>query len=154
MPYPPNVGKASKSKVGRQARIEQMRAEQRRADRRRRLIIVSASAVVGVGLVVGVVFAALPSSSVNHEAMPPGVGGGTPTTQATVATVQNTSGISGVVAYDTTGWPQNSHNGPAAQALSHTHVTGPVTYSVTPPVGEGAETGSRICPTCGQEIPA
>jgi hypothetical protein len=33
------------------------------------------------------------------------------------------------------GWPTASHNGPAAQALAHDHVTGPVTYSVTPPVG-------------------
>src|SRR5579864_4432804 len=26
--------------------------------------------------------------------------------------------------------------------------------TVSPPVGEGAETGARICPSCGQEIPA
>ncbi len=129
------MGKASKAKVGRQARIEQMRAEQRRADRRRTLLIGGVSAVVVAGLVVGVVFAVLPSSSTSHEVMPPGVGGGPATAQAAVPTVANTSGISGVVAYDTTGWPQNSHNGPAAQALSHTHVTGPVTYAVTPPVG-------------------
>ncbi len=47
----------------------------------------------------------------------------------------NTSGIPGVAAYVTTGWPQASRNGPAAQALAHDHVPGPVTYSLTPPVG-------------------
>ena len=26
--------------------------------------------------------------------------------------------------------------------------------TISPPVGEGAETGGRICPTCGQELPA
>jgi hypothetical protein len=129
------MGKASKAKVGRQARVEQMRAEQRRSDRRRTLMIAGAAAVVVAGLVVGVVVAVLPSSShLNNEVMPPGVSG-TTTTQATVPTVANTTGITGVVAYDTTGYPQSSHNGPAAQAIAHDHVTGPVTYSVTPPVG-------------------
>ena len=60
---------------------------------------------------------------------------GAPQNQPTALVVPNTSGISGVVAYDTTGWPTASKNGPANQALGHTHVTGPVTYSVTPPVG-------------------
>jgi hypothetical protein len=49
--------------------------------------------------------------------------------------VANTSGISGVVAYDTTGWPIDRSDGPAAQALRHEHVAVPVAYSVTPPVG-------------------
>ena len=31
--------------------------------------------------------------------------------------------------------PSGSHNGPANKALGHTHVTGPVRYAVTPPVG-------------------
>jgi len=47
----------------------------------------------------------------------------------------DTSGIPGVTGYVTTGWPEASGNGPAGQALAHAHVTRPVTYSVTPPVG-------------------
>jgi hypothetical protein len=68
------------------------------------------------------------------EVIPPGVTGAT-TTEPPALTVPNTTGISGVVAYDTTGWPAGSHNGPAGQALPRNHVTGPVKYSVTPPVG-------------------
>ena len=60
---------------------------------------------------------------------------GTPRSQPAALVVPNTSGISGVVAYDTAGWPTASKNGPANQALGHNHVTGPVTYPVTPPVG-------------------
>jgi len=55
--------------------------------------------------------------------------------QPAALVVPNTSGIHGVVAYDTAGWPSSSHNGPAARALGHSHVSGPVTYSVVPSVG-------------------
>jgi hypothetical protein len=33
----------------------------------------------------------------------------------------------GIAEYVTTGWPTTSHNGPAAQALAHDYVDGPVT---------------------------
>jgi hypothetical protein len=50
-----------------------------------------------------------------------------------VKLVPNTSGISGVLAWDTTGWPGDGsdHTG----ALEHDHVTTPVKYAVLPPVG-------------------
>jgi hypothetical protein len=73
-------------------------------------------------------------SGASAEVIPPGVTGQT-TVQTAAHQVPNTSGISGVTEYVTTGWPAASHNGPAAEALAHDHVTGPVTYSVTPPVG-------------------
>ena len=47
--------------------------------------------------------------------------------------VPNTSGISGVMAWDTQGWPGNGHS--PAGALEHEHVSGPVQYAVLPPVG-------------------
>jgi hypothetical protein len=47
--------------------------------------------------------------------------------------VPNTTGVDGVVAYDTTGYPAPGTPGPST--LEHDHVTGPVTYSVIPPVG-------------------
>ena len=133
------MGKASRSKTetGRREKIAAQRAAARRAERRRRLIIISAvatAAVVVIGVVVG--FAATSGGgSSSHEVIPPGAAAGTAEVQPAPLVVANKSGISGVVAYDTTGWPTASNNGPAAQALGHTHVTGPVTYAVTPPVG-------------------
>ena len=58
---------------------------------------------------------------------------GATTTQAAAKQVANTTGISGVLAWDTQGWPGDgqSHSG----ALQHDHVTGPVTYSISPAVG-------------------
>jgi hypothetical protein len=47
--------------------------------------------------------------------------------------VANTSGITGVLAWDTQGWPGDGAT--HAGALEHTHVTGPVSYDVLPPVG-------------------
>ena len=116
-------------------KVAQMRAQQRRAERRRNLIIVGAVVVV-IGAVIGIVVAVLPSGGGSStQVIPPAVSGGTPVVQPAALVVPNASGIRGVVAYDTTGWPASSHNGPAARALAHTHVPGPVTYSITPPVG-------------------
>ena len=58
---------------------------------------------------------------------------GAQTAQEQPKRVGNTTGISGVLAWDTDGWPGNgdSHTG----ALEHQHVTGPVTYAVVPPAG-------------------
>ena len=119
----------------RRERVAALRAQQRRAERRRNLITAGAIAAVAALIVGGVAwYAASRSSGASAEVIPPGVTG-TATAQAAAHQVPNTSGIPGVVEYVTTGWPQASHNGPAAQALAHDHVTGPVRYSVTPPVG-------------------
>lgn len=63
----------------------------------------------------------------------PAASSGGPTTQAAATAVPDTSGVSGVLAWDTTGWPGDgaAHAG----ALEHTHVSGPVDYSIVPPVG-------------------
>lgn len=47
--------------------------------------------------------------------------------------VPDTSGISGVLAWSTEGWPADGADHPGA--LQHDHVSGPVRYAVTPPVG-------------------
>ena len=131
------MGKASrtKSEATRREKIAAQRAAQRRAEKRRRVIMISAiasAAVIILGVIVGYVAT---RGGGSHEAIPPGVSSGTTNVQPAALVVPNTSGISGVVAYDTAGWPSASTNGPAAKALGHTHVTGPVQYSVTPPVG-------------------
>lgn len=135
-----------------------MRAQQRRAERRRNLITLGAIVVVA-GAVIGVVIAALSSggssssAGSSKEVIPPAVSGGTPRVQPAALVVPNTSGIHGVVAYDTTGWPASSHNGPAARALGHSHVPGPVTYSVVPPVGGDHNATWLNCGIYGKPVP-
>jgi len=128
--------------AARRERVQALRAQQKRAARRRNLITAGAIAAVAALIIGGVAWYAASRSS-NHvssggratQVIPPGVGGGPTTVQAAAHQVPNTSGISGVVEYVTTGWPLTSHNGPASEALSHEHVSGPVRYWVTPPVG-------------------
>ena len=135
----------SSSKQGRKAtqraaaaRMQLKREAQHRRQRRRVLLGVGAALVL-VGLVVALVVSlgggGLPKKSASAEVAPPPVTSGTPDVQQPALVVLNTTGIPGVTAYDTAGWPADSQNGPPSSALGHTHVTGPVTYSVTPPVG-------------------
>jgi len=133
------VSKGQRERQTRQ-KLEEVRARQRAQDRRRRLAWyggggIAVAAVIAVIALVAVSAGGGAGGGGGQEVMPAGVGGGAPDVQSAALTVPNTTGIAGVVAYDTTGWPTSSSNGPASQALGHTHVTGPVTYSVTPPVG-------------------
>ncbi len=59
--------------------------------------------------------------------------GKTTTVQHHTDRVENQSGIKGVLAWDTTGWPGDGSN--HRGALEHNHVTGPVRYQQIPPVG-------------------
>ena len=130
------MGKGERARQARQ-KLEQVRAQQRAQARRRKAIawaVGGVGAAVVVAVIAIVVFSGGGSSS-GHEVMPAPVGGGTPVVQPAAVTIPNTTGIKGVVAYDTTGWPTSSSNGPAKQALGHSHVPGPVRYSVIPPVG-------------------
>jgi hypothetical protein len=119
-------------------RIRAQQAAAKRAEIRRRWLIIGGAIVAVAGVVIGLVVSLHPASKNNtassKQVIPPSATG-TPTVQPAALQVANTSGITGVVAYDTTGWPSTSHNGPANSALPHNHVTTPVTYSVTPPVG-------------------
>ena len=133
-------GPASRQAASKQAardRVAAMRAQAKRAERRRNLLMIGAIAAVVVIIGGGVAwYAASRGSSTSTSAeVVPAAPSGTPQSQPAAHTVANTTGINGVVAYNTAGWPTASKNGPANQALGHTHVTGPVTYSVTPPVG-------------------
>lgn len=129
----------------RRGKLEKIRLEQRRRDRARRLLVFG-----GVGVGVVVIAAVIVAVVVTHPVSPAPGGGagsggtaggqiipstptGTTTVQSAVTTVADTSGISGVLAWDTTGWPGDGAAHPGA--LEHQHVDGPVTYAVTPPVG-------------------
>ena len=118
-------------------------AAARKAERRRtiirRAIVVGLVAVVVAGLIVLIVGLTRPSKAPAASANPenaqiiPAASSGDTTTEAPATPVKNTSGIPGVLAFDTTGWPGDGSD--HAGALEHSHVTGPVTYSLLPPVG-------------------
>lgn len=125
-----------KRKYAAREQVAKLRAQQKRDERRRKLLLFGAIglAVVVVGGGIGAFAATRGGGGGSKEIMPPTVTGAA-VSQGPAHVVANNTGISGVTAYVTTGWPTASNNGPAADALSHDHVTSPVTYSVTPPVG-------------------
>ena len=146
------MSKGARNKQQAREKVAQARAQQRRAERRRNLITAAAVVVVAGGLI-GALVAALPSGgSSSKEVIPPALTG-TPDAQPAALVVQTTTGIRGVVAYDTAGWPTSSHNGPAAQALRHNHVSVPVTYTVTPPVGGDHNPVWMNCGIYGKPVP-
>ena len=152
------MSKRVQQKQDRKAKIEAMRARQRAEQRRRRIIWFGGGGAVVAALVVGVVVAVIASShgasvTTSSEVVPPAVTGQT-AVQAPAVTVPNTTGISGVVAYDTTGYPAGSSNGPASGALSHLHVPGPVQYSVTPPVGGQHNAVWMTCGVYDKPVPS
>ena len=129
------MANAKRERTDRRARVEQMRRDQQAKERRRTLI-----SAVGVVLVVGalIVFVVI-GTGAKHQAptgpqiVPAAVVGGSTTVQRPMALIPNTTGISGVLAYDTKGYP--APGAPDAGTISHDHVSGPVTYAVLPPVG-------------------
>lgn len=123
----------------RKAAAAQARQEQRAKERRRAILGGGAVMVVLAALVVAIVFGvrtnnAKPATN-GDQVLPSAVtaADGAATIESAVTKVTNTTGIEGVVAYDTTGYPGKGTS--PASALPHTHVSGPVTYSLTPPVG-------------------
>ena len=97
------------------------------------LIIASVVIVVFAAVIVVVVIATHKSSSGPQAQIIPSTPTGAVTKQAKVTREPNKSGIKGVIAYDTEGWPGNGDAHPGA--LQHQHVTGPVDYSLNPPAG-------------------
>ena len=122
----------------RREKLERIRLEQRRRERGRRILIASAIGLVVVAAVTVVVLVTRPQAGAPVDAgadtqIVPSVPTGATTAQLPVTAVADASGIPGVLAWDTTGWPGDGAAHPGA--LEHQHVDGPVTYNVTPPVG-------------------
>ncbi len=95
-----------------QSRIQRKLAEvqrQQRAKQRRQRLIWFGGGGLAAAIVAVIVVVLLPTGSGGSggatEVIPPGVGGGSPSVQGPALVVPNTTGITGVVAYDTTGWP-------------------------------------------------
>jgi hypothetical protein len=113
------------------------RLRQKQAEARKRLLtIIGALAAVAIVFVAALVYAMKDDDTApvtdTGQVLPAPVTG-EPTVEKPVGTVANASDITGVVAYDTRGYPAP---GTADEGtLPHNHVDGPVTYSVTPPVG-------------------
>jgi hypothetical protein len=115
-------------------------AAAKKAEKRRKLIgrVIVAAVVVVIAagitvLVVSVTHQGKPSATSSAEQIIPAASTGATTVEEPATRVTNASGIKGVLAFDTTGWPGDgsTHKG----ALQHDHVTTPVKYSVLPPVG-------------------
>jgi hypothetical protein len=92
----------------------------------------------------------------NAEVLPAPVTGGPTTTQSPLGIVPNTSGIPGVVEYDTTVStdPHQAGNCLPAGVVCHVHVTGPVAYSVTPPVGGPHNPSWMTCGVYDKPVPS
>jgi len=115
------------------------KAEHRRR-RVTRVIAVGVTVILVAGVVVLVVVVTRPTATVAAGTKPstaqqilPAASEGQTTVETAATPISDTSGIPGALAWDTEGWPGDgsTHSG----ALEHSHVTGPVTYSVLPPVG-------------------
>ncbi|WP_169795793.1 DUF3105 domain-containing protein [Curtobacterium ammoniigenes] len=109
--------------------------------RRRRILhgwrltaLVAAVVVVVAGAVAipRVVSAASTAAGLRSEVLPAPVHG-TTTVDVAARRVPNTTGVPGVLAWDTQGWPGNASH--PAGSVEHVHVTGPVRYAVIPPIG-------------------
>ena len=74
-----------------------------------------------------------PAVAVSQQVLPAAPSGTDMTTQTPPDQVAAPAGISGVQAWDTSGWPDDLAAHP--KALQHDHVDGPVQYAVLPPVG-------------------
>lgn len=149
------MAKRRQAKEEARARIERMRAEQRARERRRRIAWFGGGGAVVAALVAVIVVAVASTGGgggSGHEVIPASLTG-TPVVQPPPLKVPNTTGIKGIVAYDTTGWPTDSHNGPKNRALRHAHVPGPVTYAVTPPVGGDHNATWMNCGVYAKAVP-
>lgn len=145
-PRPSQQRRPSQARIARQRKQQQRR---RRGGLRWGGAILVAAALAGVIAVVVAISSGSPA-----EVIPPAVTGGATTVEPAALEVSNPSGISGVVAYDATGWPTASNNGPTAKALGHNHVDGPVEYSVIPPVGGDHNAQWMNCGVYDQPVPS
>ena len=87
--------------------------------------------VIGIALAVIANLNHTKLSDTANQIVPAAVSGQT-TVQPKPARASNPTDIKGVLAWNTAGYPAPGDS--TSGTLSHDHVTGPVTYAVTPPV--------------------
>ncbi|GAA4685461.1 DUF3105 domain-containing protein [Frondihabitans cladoniiphilus] len=139
-PATPKPGSKAAALEKRRLKIEEYRRKEEAQQRRRLITILAAAAATVIVAVIIALNIGGGGQLIKHspkttsaQIVPAAVGGASTTTQSATTTVADTSGIPGVLAWDTTGWPGDGadHTG----ALQHDHVAGPVDYSILPPVG-------------------
>ena len=122
----------------RRAVVERMQREQKARERRRMLVggavVLVILLAIGGGVFVSLRHDAKKSGEVDTSSQViPQTPSGSTTVQTKPSTVKNPTDIDGVVAYNTGDYPGPGTAG--SSALGHDHVSGPVKYAVTPPVG-------------------
>ena len=147
----------------RRQRVAEMLAQEKARERQRKVIFGGGGGVIAAALVVVLILVA------THKSTPKAVTPGDPTAETIPAAVTasdgatttepaavkatDDSGITGVQAYNSTGWPASVNDGPKESAIPHGHVAGPVTYSVTPPVGGDHNATWMNCGVYAQPVP-
>lgn len=123
----------SNREADRKARLEELQRSERAAERRRILVVAGIVGLVVVVIAVIVAVSLTRSGSGKSAQIIPSTPTGDVTVQPPPARVPNTTGIKGVLAWDTKGYPAPGKAD--AGTIGHDHVPGPVTYAVLPPVG-------------------
>src|SRR5699024_7493102 len=116
--------------LDRRARAAQVQRDQQRKERQRLLLGGGVVVVIVAAIVVGLVFSLRgnrPASKTAEQIVPAAPTTGKVTVQTPPAKVPNKTGIPGVVAYDTKGYPAPGEAD--KHTLAHDHVTGPVKYA-------------------------
>jgi hypothetical protein len=130
------VSKTSRrdAESARRQRAAEIQREHTRRERRRLIVagVVVALVVVGIGLAVFQNLNHTKLSDTANQIVPAAVTGQT-TVQPPPEKVSNPTDIQGVLAWNTAGYP--APGDATSGTIGHDHVTGPVTYAVTPPVG-------------------
>jgi hypothetical protein len=133
------AGQTKKQRAAeRRALVDKMKRDQKARERRRAIIGGSVVVVILLAISGGVLYSlrqdqkSSDAVDASQEVVPTTPTGAT-TKQVAPSTVKNPTDIKGVTAYNTGDYP--GPGTPGADALSHDHVPGPVTYAVTPPVG-------------------
>lgn len=116
-----------------------MRQAERARDRRRRTLLLVGAAAAALLVIAVVVFAVTrsgddsPTTAASDSQIIPAAVSGKTTVQHPPKRAPNTSGIPGVMAWSTEGYPGDGKSYPGA--VTHEHVAGPVEYAVVPPIG-------------------
>lgn len=149
---------APKDVAARRARVEEMRRQAKARERRVRLAVTAAGLVI-VAAIVAVIVVAFVNKEAKKTAqiLPAPIPPGAATPQKPLKDAKDDSGIPGVKAYDTTAAPTQT-NAPnpdpkANSGIEHTHVPGPVTYVITPPVGGPHNDGWMTCGRYTSPVP-
>jgi hypothetical protein len=130
------VSKTSRRETesARRQRAAEIQREHQRRERRRIILagVVVVLVVIGIGLAVFQNLNHTKLSDTARQILPAAVTGPT-TVEPAPEQASNPTDIRGVLAWNTAGYP--APGTATSGTLGHDHVTGPVTYAVTPPVG-------------------